>query len=168
MPALTGLLVYGWGGGGDVVAGVDWEEGVFAEGMGVGGRIGQEQVSLCQQVWIDTRDLGQDGRQIGDGEGRGSWRCWLGGGVDQSIGRGPPQRGRGRLHDRLESVDGVGRVGDGPDAPVGVDEAVLPLDNIAVPGFSVGLLIPRNRIAHAIVVMEIWQVSNDKGGSVDS
>ena len=72
------------------------------------------------------------------------------------------------MHDRLESVDGVGRVGDGPDAPIGVDEAVLALDHIAVPGFSVGLLISSHRIAHAIVVMEIGQVSNDKGGSVDS
>ena len=63
-------------------------------------------------------------------------------------------RGDG-LDDGLEAVDGVGGVLDHPDAAVRVDEGVLPLDHVAVARLRVRLLVARQRVAHAVLVVEL-------------
>ena len=62
---------------------------------------------------------------------------------------------RDGLDDGLEAVHGVGGVLDDPDAAVRVDEGVLPLDHVAVPRLRVRLLVARQRVAHAVLVVEL-------------
>lgn len=47
------------------------------------------------------------------------------------------------VDDGVEAVVGVGRVVDGPSAPVGLDEAVATLDYVALPGLVLGLGVSR-------------------------
>ena len=84
---------------------------------------------------------------------------WDGGGQDVVVadlcdGDGVGVR-RDGLDDGLEAVDGVGRVLDHPDAAVRVDEGVLPLDDVAVARLGVRLLVARQRVAHAVLVVEL-------------
>ena len=84
---------------------------------------------------------------------------WDGGGQDVVVadlcdGDGVGVR-RDGLDDGLEAVDGVGRVLDHPDAAVRVDEGVLPLDHVAVARLGVRLLVARQRVAHAVLVVEL-------------
>ena len=59
------------------------------------------------------------------------------------------------LDDGLEAVDGVGGVLHHPDAAVRVHERVLPLHDVAVPRLGVRLLVARQGVAHAVLVMEL-------------
>ena len=84
---------------------------------------------------------------------------WDGGGQDVVVadlcdGDGVGVR-RDGLDDGLEAVDGVGRVLDHPDAAVRVDEGVLPLDHVTVARLGVRLLVARQRVAHAVLVVEL-------------
>ena len=84
---------------------------------------------------------------------------WDGGGQDVVVadlcdGDGVGVR-RDGLDDGLEAVDRVGRVLDHPDAAVRVDEGVLPLDDVAVARLGVRLLVARQRVAHAVLVVEL-------------
>ena len=49
----------------------------------------------------------------------------------------------------------VGGVLDHADAAVRVDEGVLPLDHVTVARLGVRLLVPRQRVAHAVLVVEL-------------
>ena len=84
---------------------------------------------------------------------------WDGGGqyigmIDLCDGDGVGVR-RDGLDDGLEAVDRVGRVLDHADAAVRVDEGVLPLDHVTVARLGVRLLVPRQRVAHAVLVVEL-------------
>ena len=73
-------------------------------------------------------------------------------------------RHRDGLHHRLEPVDAVRRVGDRPDASVGVHEGVLPAHDVAVARLRVRLLVARQRVAHTVLVLEVRAI---EGGRVD-
>ena len=84
---------------------------------------------------------------------------WDGGGqyigmIDLCDGDGVGVR-RDGLDDGLEAVDRVGGVLDHADAAVRVDEGVLPLYNIPVARLGVRLLVARQRVAHAVLVVEL-------------
>ena len=84
---------------------------------------------------------------------------WDGGGQDVVVadlgdGDGVGVR-RDGLDDGLEAVDRVGGVLDHPDAAVRVDEGVLPLDDVAVARLGVRLLVARQRVADAVLVVEL-------------
>ena len=93
-------------------------------------------------------DCGVVRDEVGDGGGQDVVVIDLGDGDGVGV-------RRDGLDDGLEAVHGVGGVLDDPDAAVRVDEGVLPLDHVAVPRLRVRLLVARQRVAHAVLVVEL-------------
>jgi hypothetical protein len=85
---------------------------------------------------------------VGDGEGSTDGDWGSDGGLHDSGGRS--------VNNGVESLDGVGGVGDGPDGTIGLNEGVLSLDNISVTGLRCGLGVSGQGIGDGVSVVVLW------------
>jgi hypothetical protein len=87
---------------------------------------------------------------VGDGGGvRGGGVVSNGGGVDNRSGVDGVS---GLGHDGVESIVVIGGVVDGAGGSVGLHQAVVSLDHIAVAGLGLALLVAGVRVSHSVLV----------------
>jgi hypothetical protein len=92
--------------------------------------------------WTEGLD-GNDGLLDGDGGSNGD------GLLDDG--------GRGRtINDGVESVDGVGGVGNSADGTVRLDQGVLSLHDIPVTGLGVGVVVPGQGVVDGVAKVVLW------------
>lgn len=109
---------------------------------------GDQRSGLHDGCWGSSIGEGSSSGQGGSGQGSGTDN-WCGSGNNSS---GSSDGGNERLtaHDGIESIDGIGGVIHNATVTIGIVQRVLALDNVAVTGLHLGLVVAGDRILNIV------------------